>query len=169
MFVQFNNASGIGKVLLGWWEGLEEDRASRAILRRASSVTAVSLSPPYQRLYRRLRSAGWADEGKPYHNDRLAAVVGLLAHVKQNDERVLAKSMSQRDAGGDRPCVSELRFRRLLESPDLDALFTGLRRVLPLMNHGVNVLALANDVVHWGDAVRKNWAYQYDWPEKTKN
>lgn len=169
MSIQFNKETGIGKVLLDWWEGLEDDRASRAILRRASSVTAVALTPSYQRLYRRLCDAGWASQTKSYHNDRLAAVVGLLAHVKQGDERSLAKGMSRRDEDGDRPCVSELRFRRLLESPDIDSLFTGLRRVLPLMNHGVDVLALANDLVHWGDAVRKNWAYQYDWPEKSKN
>lgn len=169
MSIQFNKETGIGKVLLDWWEGLEDDRAGRAILRRASTITAVSLSPPYQRLYRRLRGAGWADETSPYHNDRLAAAIGLLSHVKQNDQRALAKSMSQREGTGDRPCVSELRFRRLLESPDLDALFIGLRRVLPLMNHGVNVLGLANDLVHWGDDVKKRWAYSYEWPEKSKN
>lgn len=169
MSIQFTKETGTGKVLFDWWQGLEDDRSSRAILRRASTITAVSLSPPYQRLYRRLCDAGWPSQTKSYHNDRLAAVVGLLSHVKQNDERALAKSMSLRDATGDRPCVSELRFRRLLESPDLDALFSGMRRVLPLMNHGVNVQALANDVVHWGDAVKKNWAYQYDWPEKSKN
>lgn len=169
MSTHFSNESGIGKILLTWWESLEDDRATRAILRRATSVTAVALSPPYQRLYRRLCDAGWASQTKTYHNDRLAAVVGLLAHVRQDDERSLAKGMSLRDEGGDRPCVSELRFRRLLDSPDLDALFTGLRRALPLMNHGVNVLALANDVVRWDDSVKKNWAYQYDWPEKAKN
>ena len=169
MSIQFKRETAIGKALFDWWEGLEDDRASRAILRRASTITAVSLTPPYQRLYRRLRHVGWAVEAKPYQNDRLAAVVGLLAHVRQNDGRAIAKSMSQHDAGGDRPCVSELRFRRLLESSDLDALFIGLRRVLPLMNHGVNVLALANDLVYWGDAVKKSWAYEYDWPEKSKS
>ena len=169
MSIQFREETGIGKVLFAWWEGLEDDHASRAILRRASTITAVSLTSPYQRFYRRLRDVGWAIEAKPYHNDRLAAVIGLLSHVKQNDERALAKSMSQREVAGNQPCVSELRFRRLLESPDIDALFLGLRRVLPLMNYGANVLALANDVVHWGDAVKKHWAYQYDWPEKSKN
>ena len=169
MSIWFNKETAIGKVLLDWWEGLDDDRGSRAVLRRASTITAVSLTPSYQRLYRRLRGAGWADDTKPYHNDRLAAAIGLLSHVKQNDERALAKSMSQRDGAGDRPCVSELRFRRLLESPDLDALFIGLRRVLPLMNHGVNVLGLANDLVHWGDDVKKRWAYSYEWSEKSKN
>lgn len=169
MTIQFNKDSGIGNVLLHWWQGLENDRASRAILRRASSITAVSLTSPYQRLYRRLLAAGWPEKAAPYQNDHLAAVAGLLAHVKQNDGRAPAKAMSQKDPGQDRPPVSQLRFMRLLESPDLDALFIGLRRALPLAKHSVDVLALANDVVHWGDAVKKRWAYSYEWPEKSKN
>ena len=169
MAIQFNKETGIGKVLLNWWEGLEDDRASRAVLRRASSITAVSLTPPYQRLYQRLLTVGWPEKAAPYQNDHLAAVAGLLAHIKQNDGRAPAKAMSQKEPGQDRPPVSELRFMRLLESPDLDALFTGLRRALPLAKHSVDVLALANDVVHWGDAVKKRWAYSYEWPEKSKN
>ena len=169
MAIQFNKETGIGRVLLNWWEGLEDDRASRAVLRRASSITAVSLTPPYQRLYQRLLTVGWPEKTAPYQNDHLAAVAGLLAHIKQNDGRAPAKAMSQKDPGQDRPPVSELRFMRLLESPDLDALFTGLRRALPLAKHSVDVLALANDVVHWGDAVKKRWAYSYEWPEKSKN
>ena len=167
MSIQFSSTNAIGKNLLVWWEGLENERASRAMLRRASSITAVVLTPPYQRLYRRLRELGWDD--RPHLNDRLAAVVGLLAHVRQNDDRPLAKSMSgPRDEGGDQTRVSELRFLRFLDSPDLDALFTSLRRLLPLMNHKANVLVLANDIVHWGDAVKKRWAYDYEWPEKAK-
>ena len=169
MSIRFNKETAIGKVLFDWWERLDDDRGSRAVLRRASTITAVSLTPPYHRLYRRLRVAGWAEEANPYRNDRLAAVVGLLAHVKQDDEHSLAKGMSRRDEAGDRPCVSELRFRRLLESPDLDALFIGMRRVLPLMHHGVNVFGLANDLVHWGDEVKKRWAYSYEWPEKSQS
>ena len=67
---------------------------------------------------------------------------------------------------GDKPAVSPLRFMRLLESPDIDALFSGLRRALPLIQHRADVLQLATDVVNWGDAVKKRWAYAYRWPDK---
>ncbi|MBI3045721.1 MAG: type I-E CRISPR-associated protein Cse2/CasB [Betaproteobacteria bacterium] len=159
----FEMEHGVGKLLYTWWKGLDDDRASRAILRRAADVTAVTLTAPYQRLYRRLCEAGWSDARR---NDALAAAVGLLAHVREGDDNAksLAASMSTRIEGGDRPRVSKLRFMRLLESPDLEALFTGLRRALPLMNHRVDVLMLANDVVEWGDKVKKNWAYNYEWP-----
>lgn len=168
----FNRENSAGKVLVEWWKRLESDRASRAILRRSSTITAVALSPPYQRLYRRLRDVGWGNQATPNQDDRLAAAAGLLAHVSQDDGRTPAVAMSSRSAreghpAADRPPVSELRFLRLLESPDLDALFSGLRRVLPLMNHSVDVITLTNDVVYWGDKVKKRWAYDYQWPEQS--
>jgi CRISPR system Cascade subunit CasB len=157
----------IGKVLLAWWQGLEEDRAGRAVLRRASSPTLVAFTAPYQRLHRRLVAAGWPADARPQDNDRLAAVVGLLAHVKENVSSPVPVAMSQCNKGEDRPPVSELRFLRLLDAPDHDALYAGLRRVLPLMKHQVDVLALADDLLCWGDGVKKRWAYGYHWPEKS--
>mgnify|MGYP001271704882 CR=1 FL=1 len=160
MAIYFTMGEGLGKVLFEWWRGLAEDHASRAVLRRASSLTEVALTPPYQRLCRRLGASSW----KHWERDRFALVVGVLAHVKTHDERLPAEAMSKHQPGEDRPPVSELRFLRLLESPDPDALFSGVRRVLPLMG-SVDVIVLANDLMHWGDEVKKKWAYGYDWPE----
>lgn len=163
MRIDFHKHPTLGPLLRKWWLGLDDDRAGRATLRRAADTTAVTMTLAYQRLYRRLCEAGWpADD---WRNDRLAAAIGLLAHVTSDDEQRLPVAMSRREA--DSPRVSQLRFMRLLESPDVEALFSGLRRVLPLMQHQANVLALATDVVDWGDAVKKRWAYDYDWPDKT--
>lgn len=153
-----------GKTLLAWWKDLDDNRAARAGLRRASNVTAVTLTPHYQKLYRRLCGVGWDDAGRAYRRDGLAAAVGLLAHVERDDDRRVALTMSKPAEGSDRPPVSSLRFMRLLEAPDIEALFTGLRRVLPLMGKQANVIALSNDIVHWGDGVKKQWAYDYLWP-----
>lgn len=156
---------GAGAALLEWWEELEDRRADRAILRRAPDITAVSISAPYQRCYRRLLGYEPALEAPPLR-DRLAAAVGLLAHVKVDspDDSVPAR-LSARAAGDDQPAVSQLRFVRLLESPDIDSLFTGLRRALPLTGHTMNVIALTHDLLFWGDGVKKAWAYGYHWPE----
>lgn len=158
--LNFRPGQAWGELLLRWWHELAEDTGGRAALRRAPDVTAVVMLPAYQRLHRRLLAAGWLDQ--PWQNDRLAAAAGLLAHVREHDDRDLPRAMSE----GDKPCVSPLRFQRLLESPDGDALFSGLRRTLPLIQHRTDVLALATDVVNWGDAVKKRWAYAYDWPVK---
>ena len=55
---RFSRDNAYGTMLFDWWQKLEDDRASRAILRRAPSVTAVTLSAPYQRLHRRFHAAG---------------------------------------------------------------------------------------------------------------
>ena len=117
--------------------------------------------PTDQHLHRRLVAAGWP--GGDWRNDRLAAAAGLLAHVRSHNERPLPKAMSEGE--GDKRRVSPLRFTRLLEAPDIDTLFAGLRRTLPLLGHQADVLALATDVVNWGDSVKKRWAYDYDWPQ----
>jgi CRISPR system Cascade subunit CasB len=160
------NNPRLAAALRDWWSGLDEDRAARAELRRAHDITAVSLTPAYQRAYRRLREAGWDVEGVSPLNDRLAAVIGLLAHVKADGDQSPAQAMSRDDSGEGRPPVSPLRFQRLLEAPDLDALFIGLRRALPLVDHQISITGLAHDVVYWGDKVKKAWAYAYVWPAK---
>ena len=49
------------------------------------------------------------------------------------------------------PDHNVLSLRWFAEPYDADSLFVGLRRVLPLMEHRVDVIALANDILHWGD------------------
>ena len=166
---RFTRDNTMGKILLDFWQRLANDRASRAVLRRSPTVTAVTLSPPYQRLFRRFQAAGWNSDNEAWRNDRLAAIVGVLAHVHENQAGPPGKAMSDRSPDEDRPSVSELRFSRLLESTDIDALFTGLRRVLPLMEHRIDVITLANDILHWGDKVKKDWAYAYEWPDRNKD
>ena len=149
-----------------WWAGLKDDRGDRAELRRAHDITAIILTPAFQRAHQRLRAVGWPVEGDSPRNDRLAIIIGLLAHVESAGDVAPAQAMSARKPGDERPAVSPLRFQRLLESPDLDALFTGLRRVLPLLQQPIAIAALANDVLFWGDKVKKRWAYDYEWPAK---
>lgn len=166
-----------GHVLYDWWHETTQQRdkgsarAAGAILRRAHDITAVTLTQPYQYLFQRMRAAGWND-GFARSNDALAAVVGLLVHVESDaTDGSLAKAMSGHPQGSDKAYVSEARFKRLLESPDLDTLFSSLRRALPLMAAGAPVLPLANDVLSWArpeqrDEVKKRWAYSYVWPAK---
>lgn len=168
-----------GSVIYDWWRVIAEvhdpsrkqhgDRASRAMLRRAPDITAVTLCAPYQRLYQQVRAVDEAVWSKDYRRDGLAAVIGLLVHVEREEDRPLAAGMSRDVAKGERAELSELRFQRLLESPDLDALFRALRRALPMMGRSANVMDLVNDVIDWSDPhrrddVKKRWAYSYNWP-----
>lgn len=164
--ISFRPETALGQALLRWWQGLDNHRGSRADLRRAHDLTAIVLSGAYQHLYRTLLTFGWPEENKPennWRNERLAAIAGLLAQVRKPDDRSLPVALSE----GERPPFSELRFRRLLDSPSIDEVFTGLRRALPLVAYQANVLELANDLLFWGDDVKKRWAYTYRWPAQT--
>lgn len=176
--MRLSKDQGPGRVLHAWWREVTQERdkgsarAARAILRRAHDITAVTLTQPYQHLFQRLREAGW-DDRYTAGNDALASVAGLLVHVETDaGQPYLAQAMSLCPAGSTKPYVSEARFRRLLEAPDMDALFAGLRRALPLMSAGVPVLVLADDLLAWAwpdqrDEVKKRWAYRYAWPQVT--
>ena len=164
---------GARQVFVSWWHGLTSDnpsgqaRADRAVLRRAGSLTTVACTAAYQRVYRDMLAAhdGNAPWGE-HKQERIAALVALAAHVKSSAPLSLPRAMSQHADGSDRNPVSELRFLRLLDAPDIESLFTGLRRVLPLIEHQVDPCSMADDVFAWGDAVKKDWAYNYAWPKK---
>jgi CRISPR system Cascade subunit CasB len=161
--ISWTAESHLGKVLHQWWQGLEDDRASRAMLRRCATVDEVSLCPAYQRLYRYLMAArAWPAETAPWQKDKLAAIAGLLALIKTEDTQRLSLRMSE--SSGDKPLVSELRFRDLLKVETTDDLFTSLRRALPLIGHQASIHQLARDVYWWNDDTRKQWAYTYRWP-----
>ncbi len=152
--------------LLRWWRTLVVEnpsgaaRADRATLRRAADLTAVACLPAYQRVYRSM-DGEWQD----FQKERLAAVVALLAHVKRESSLSFPEAMSQKPEGSDRNPVSALRFQRLLDAPDIESLFSGLRRALPLIDHRVNPESLIRDVFFWGDGTKKRWAYGYAWPQ----
>ncbi|MDT8999524.1 type I-E CRISPR-associated protein Cse2/CasB [Paucibacter sp. APW11] len=156
---------------LSWWHAITSEKASgtaraeRAELRRAHDLGAVVLTPAYQRFYRQLAEAHEGAPWKPWQLERLAAIAGLAVHIKTESRLNLPEAMSQRDKGSDRNAVSELRFARLLDAPDVAALFSGLRRVMPLIDKQLSPAALANDVFGWGEHIKKQWAYAYAWPK----
>jgi CRISPR system Cascade subunit CasB len=146
--------------LLIWWHGLEQARGDRAKLRRCANLLQVMQTESFHATRLRLMTSGLSDVDS--RRPRLAAIVAVAAHVKGQSEQSLPETFST----GEKPPVSPLRFRQILEAADDDELFTRLRRVLPLVSGTVNLRALAADVWHWGDKVRKRWVYDYHWPVK---
>ena len=160
---------------ISWWKGLTSEtasgtaRADRAVLRRAGTLTAVACTPAYQRIYRKMADAHVGRPGQSFEQERIAALIGLAAHVERSNpesEMSLPQAMSNRTKDAESNLVSDIRFSRLLEVPDIEALFTDLRRSLPLIDNKVDPRSLADDVFDWGDAVKKKWAYAYQWTVK---
>lgn len=165
----FSDSHRTGTVLHEWWQGLRDNKGDRAELRRCEQVIDVVTTPAYHLIYRRLLQAGLpADEHQRDRNGRLPAIIALVAHIKDKESppkaTPLAKAMSARSEGSDRPQVSPLRFRRLLELETPDDLLAGMRRVLPLIEGDVLPGVLAQDLYWWGEKVKRRWAYAYEWP-----
>jgi CRISPR system Cascade subunit CasB len=156
-----------GKALFRWWASLEDNRADRAELKRCEDLLEVMITPAFQRARRILLAAGLNPRGA--QQDRLAMVVGLSASVSSTRDPNAHSRLPRLPLAfseGEKPSVSPLRFRQLLEARTDDELFVRLRRVLPLVKERINLFHLANDVFQWNDIVRKGWIYEYLWPEK---
>ena len=141
-----------GELLKNCWIDIHKQRGARAQLCRAKSVDDIILLPVFQRTCLRFRPFFQQEDHWEY---RLAAVIGLLAHVRTTTSERLARQMA-----GNPPVVSELRFRRLLQK-DRRELFVALIRILRMLNHRANLHDLANSVYYWGNRTKRDWAFTY--------
>ena len=149
-----------GEILKKCWIDIQQTRGERAELCRAKNVNDIILLPVFQRTCLRFRPFFQNEEHWEY---RLAAVIGLLAHVREPASERIAQQMA-----GNPPVVSELRFRRLLQKDRKD-LFVTMIRVLRMLNNRANLYDLANSVYYWGDRIKRDWAFAYfpNTPDKT--
>lgn len=175
MNVEFSPQSELGKALAEFWLGLKDNSAARAELKRCNGVAEVVMTPSFQRFCQRKLRGFFKDE--TMWEDRMAAVVGLMSHLKFDAEHdvlggkepfvdLFAVQMA-RMVTADRPLVSELRFRRLLQN-ERDDLYPSMLRIIRMMKGGANLYGLAESVYFWGDGIKKRWAYAYfpNVPEK---
>lgn len=144
-----------------WWSSLEHDRASRALLRRCRLPEEVVFVPAFHDLL-----ASLSDERDDLPRHRLAAVAGLASHLRRDlappRGRGLGAQLGQPRTKGGPPRMSVIRFRRILEAPDTDELFSLLRRALPLLDGGASLTALADLVLGWSSPLTRQYlAYDY--------
>jgi CRISPR system Cascade subunit CasB len=127
----------------------------------------VAFSPAYHDLLRRLQEAGY--RLSPDGRERLAALAGIAAHVKQHvDSTPFARQMGSSNPGSEKARVSELRFRRILATDDVGELYTQVRRAISLLDGTANLIDLARVLFRWRPIAeqnpfdpRKDWAYDY--------
>lgn len=155
-WLEFSPENAAGQQLVQWHRALADNRGDRAALRRCGSLVDVAFVPAFHQLSRELRTV----VDVPVNPDRLLAVAGLAAIIKQPISSLLATQMA-RPAIGNKPTVSELRFRRLLQCQTQEDLFHPLRRILHLLDDQANLYDLANSVYGWNERTRKKLAYSY--------
>ena len=148
-----------GSIAYQWWRDLNpregvpsgHQRAALARMRRAATPLDVMQEPEALRLFARLR-------GDP---DRIAVLAGVLACVRDTDERRVARAIGRRSLDDDQKVLlSEGRFRRLLQVPPHE-LMEPMRRLVRMTGGKVNVHDLSSSMLSWSDDVKKRWILDY--------
>lgn len=139
-------------ILHKWWEALQNDKGARAELRRCHELLEVFMQTGFHRLFNSLKNFG------DVYEDGLATVAGLLSHVKKHIPSIkMAGQMSQ----GDKPAISDLRFRKLLKIQTHAELYPAMIRIIKHLNGTMNIEDLANSVYYWNDKTKKEFAFNY--------
>ena len=147
-----------------WWhrligkEGpnLGSRRAALARMRRAATPIEVMQESEALRLIQRL----------PRHPDRVAVLAGVLAFVREMDERSVARAIGRSSLDDEESALmSEGRFRRLLQSQD-NELMDAMRRLVRMAKGNLNVHDLSYAILNWGDGyrgdrVKRRWIFDY--------
>ena len=140
------------EILLRWWQSLLEDKGARAELRRCHELTEIFMQPAFYRLFNSLKNFGDIFE------DGLAVVAGLLSHVKKTIPTIkISAQMSQ----GEKPVISDLRFRKLLKIQNHSELYPAMIRIIKHLDGTVNIIDLSNSVYFWNDRTKKESAFNY--------
>lgn len=174
-----------------WWRALqprsEEDqrlpkellalgRGERAQLRRCKDADQLLAHKATLLLAEKLialndGSAAFPDEAKTY--EYAAWTAGVLAGIKDDlrDGKTLASHLGHA-AGTERPVMSDLRFKSMQRSRNINDLFYQWRRALKLADGKADVAYLADDLLSWqmeldrsvskaSDGVKFHWAYDF--------
>lgn len=163
-FLDSSECRALGK----WHQRLDDHRGDRARLRRAEKPEDVLLTDAFFHFQQQMPES-WQN----HTNNSLfacAAVAGLLAHVEKDKktESKIHKSKAKVMASfaeqlatpikGDKAPMSEMRFQQLQKSRTTNDFYLGIIRAIRILSKQVNILSLANDIIHW----HKEYANQID-------
>ncbi|NOQ14510.1 MAG: type I-E CRISPR-associated protein Cse2/CasB [Methyloprofundus sp.] len=162
----FNREHPASIALLDSWEDLLINKGDRAELRRCKNLKKLQQTSTFQRHYWKLSKKFMQGDKYP-QKEQMAIMIALVAYIdsnvtsyKEGDEEkpdYFAYQISR----GDKPKLSELRFRRLLKIDDREKLFHFLIQVLRVLDKKVNILDLLSIAYFWGDNTKTKLAYKY--------
>lgn len=143
-----------------WHQNLvgKSARGERAQLRRASTPLEAALAPAFYRMLDVLRFP--ERELTPDALEALAVLAMIAARVDTRVSRRLGLSLGKQPGQKD-PVVSEARFRRLLESSDLQERLLILRRLVALIDKTADLDEIAGVLFEWHPERRRQLAYDY--------
>jgi CRISPR system Cascade subunit CasB len=150
------------QALQSWHAWLDDNRGDRARLRRAESPEDILLTDAFFHFLAKMPEQ-W-QQAKPMLTS--ASIAGALSHVK-TDKRIPSRIYNSKDTdaprkkasfaeqlatppeGKSKAPMSELRFQQLQKSPTTDDFYRRIIRAIRLLDGNVNIVSLANDIIHW--------------------
>lgn len=178
----------VGHVCREWWRDLQPvdagghvrpgvDRGVLARLKRASSIQELAVQKATVDLCRRLMAVGRVPEGAAASIllPKAALIAGVLSHVAQDffgPEQADARryrstaTVLGRRSDGERPLLSEDRFRQLMAAEEEGDALRTFRLVVGLADRTLPVFDLAESLFDWTDAYagsvrRRKWAFDF--------
>ncbi len=158
-FLEYEEIQAIRKWHDEW---LGDNRSDRARLRRSESPEDILLTEAFSHFLQKM-----PDPDK-WRKDILtsASIAGALSQVKadiQNNSRIhnkkdsdeakrmasFAEQLATPFDGKSKAPMSELRFQQLQKSTSLEDFYRRIIRAIRLLNGQVNIISLANDIIHW--------------------
>jgi CRISPR system Cascade subunit CasB len=158
-----------------WWTRYchprDGDPGVRARLRRCRTpIEALSVRPALT-LARQLKIPRVVSGKNEWRLVQALNLARALAHVTADDRsqtpmraagwKKFPGERKESDAGEDRPVLSELRFRRLIEVERGEEQVVGFVRLIHLLDGRADVAELANAFLYWNDSTRKRWTFEY--------
>ncbi|MGA3209497.1 MAG: type I-E CRISPR-associated protein Cse2/CasB [Syntrophales bacterium] len=164
----FEEGHPASDLMLEWRDGLKENKGDRAELRRCKNLEEIQMSSAYQRCYWQLIKHFPLEQRSP-SREQMATVIGLAAHIEEDDaQRKDDQSDGQAHdffayqiSRGDKPKLSEMRFRQLLRIRDRARLYRFFIQVIRILERKVSVLDLLSIAYYWGDSAKTNLSYKY--------
>jgi CRISPR system Cascade subunit CasB len=139
---------GCRDAIIKWKEDLDENRGSRARLRRCREPMQVLLHSSFYQLKESL------PDWPPKQSLALAAIAGLIANADKKDANISSMSFPQQlgssTTEGGPPLISETRFRQLIKSRDWPEFYRRMRRAIKMAKSNVNILSIADFVLQFG-------------------
>lgn len=152
---QTTDKQAFHSALSEWHAKVASWPAERARLRRCTTVDEAAFGPAFQSLLAGAQPAGF---GNP---ERLLGIAALGPLVRSIDTKNSFATQMAKPRQGDRPPITDLRFRRLIRTTHVADAYPLLRRTIQAMDGQVNLLDLASGLYWWNDDTKKQWAYDY--------
>jgi CRISPR system Cascade subunit CasB len=147
-----------------WWSDLQSDPGARAKLRRCHKpIEALALPATIDLMLR----MGWKPpelDRYDWYGERIAAIAMVLAHVRENTERPVARLLGA-TRGLEKPLLSQSRWERLSKVEGSEDIATEFTRLVQILGGTANVVDLALTMLTWDSETthraKQKWIYSY--------